>query len=338
MSRPGRSSAVPIGLATLLAAALCALAPTVLRAQEESDQLAMRRCQRMLKEKPFAQIEDSLVRIAVNEIIPRNRWRAQDLYLLGVTIGEKAPDCFLGPFLRGLYFSAVSSDRRGHERARLELAEAWTAWPRARYAAERGSLDAMIARMVRDGVPFAEQLYRYNLTHSYLQLNYQLSQEHLELNEAREAYGTIRALMEEDFAFDFYSLNKLSWMYYKYRYFAPGPDTPFLKPTFTGNIDAALSSAFAAQRKIAAYLAAKPSHTRYWQDESSIGWYADATTNLISIAYGVRWQTDSAIVYYEKMPEYMKLRNNGQIIYLSGLNYRAAEYQFEMVGMAEGSR
>ena len=176
----------------------------------------------------------------------------------------------------------------------------------------------------------------YELTHAYQQLNYTLSQEHLELNEAGDAYRTIQLLLDDDFAVDFYSLNKLSWMYYKYRYFKRSGEYPFLKNSIRENVHAALDCAFATQRKIGAYLWAKRSAAQSWVDEPFIRWYWDATTNLISIEYGVLWQTDSAIVYYEKMPEYMKLRNNGQILYLSDLNYRSAEYQFEMIGYSGG--
>jgi len=286
----------------------------------------------MLKTRPFAEVEDSIVRLTITKIIDRVSWKSQDVYLLGTEILRKKQGFFLGHFLRGLYMSSTSTDRRGHSKAKEELEAARAHWPLDVYAPMKESPDAYLERQHLTGVGFEQQIYDYLLTYYYLQLHYQLSSEYLELNEARQAFEITSMLEEKNYAYDFYSLTRLAWMYYKYRYFAPGSEFPFLKPSFSQNVYTALQLAAEERQKISEYTAKKHSYLRYWTDENTLTWYNEASYNITSLAYGVVWEMDSSITYYEKMSDWMKLRNNGMYLYLADINYRAAERQFEIIG------
>ncbi len=312
------------------------LAPHVMTAQDGAGK-HVNHARALLNAEPFEAVRDSVTRSVFTRILPASRWqRSQDMFLLGTLLGEKAPEYFLGPLLRGLYLAEVSTDRRGHSSAARELAEAWKTWPRNTLRPHGGHMDVLLSDQYARGVPFDEQLFRLNVTRYYIQLCHQLCDEYLELNAAREAYETLRRIMAEDLAYDLYSKTKLAWMHYKYRSFAFGPDYPFLKPSRTGNIREARALAASAQLRIAEYRNVKRSAERIWLDESDISWYHDAATNIISLAYGVEWKIDSSIAHYERMPEWMKVRNNGIFLHLANLDFRSAEREFEAVGYDAG--
>lgn len=316
----------------LLVLFLCLPVPAA--AQQENPAFAAIRS--ALRERPFAEVRDSIVRAVFVDILEHTSWKDQQLYVTGTLIEKKDPDYFLGHFLKGWYLSATSTDRRGFMKARDEMIRAYRSWPMEEYAPETGSLDALLARQQLAGESAREQTFRYMLTYYYLQLNSQISNAHLELNDARAAYEVTRELDERGFAYDFYSLTRLAWMYYKYRYFAPGPEYPFLRGSVRENIRACIALCETEQRRIGAYRALKYTYPRYWTDNATLSWYENAANNIISIAYGVIWQPDSAITYYERMPEWFKLRGNGTWLYLADMDYRSAERQFEYVGKTGG--
>jgi hypothetical protein len=322
----------PCRLALLLAMAGVFCAPV--RPQNQAAVTDLDAMKNLIATRPLRQIQDSIVRLCFTRILHGVSWQTQDLYLAGSKLVEKDSTFFLGPLLRGFYLSAVSTDRRGHDRAKRELERVIRLWPIKKYKPYRGNMDALISEQTAAGLSPDVQNMSYWTTYYYLQVNYQLSSEYLELNEARRAWEVTRDLMDENFAYDFYSLHRLSWMYYKYRYFKPGEEYPFLRNTMKENVRLAIDLSFEQQRKIRNYRAVKFSHPRFWIDEGSLSWYEGTATNIISIGYGVIWENDSSIAYFERIPYEFQIRNNGTYMYLEDINYRMAERQFELVGKA----
>lgn len=316
---------------------ICMTVFTVSAQQQDADNPAIANAKRMLRDAPIEQVHDSLVRLAFTQIFPKISWQSQELFVVGTRIAQKDSGFFLGPMLRGFYLSSISTDRRGHTQARDELERALRLWPSDRYVPHTGNLDALASSQYGAGISQEDQYYSYMTTYYYLQLNYQLSSEYLELNEARRAYEVTRELMDRRFAYDFYSLHRLAWLFYKYRYFTPGEDYPFLRPSLKENVRRAIDLSYAELEKIRAYRAGKLTHTRYWIDDATLSWYEEGAKNILSIAYGVIWENDSSIVFYERIPSWYQIRNNGIYTYLAAIDYRSAERQFEMVGKAGGA-
>ncbi|MBI5647329.1 MAG: hypothetical protein HY962_10395 [Ignavibacteriae bacterium] len=320
-----------IRVSGICAVAILICGVALLRAQSAEE--ALRQARRMLAEKPFAAVRDSVTRLAFTDIIPGLRYRqSQDMYVLGTTLRDKAPGFFLGALLRGYYLAEVSTDRRGHERAKRELLEARRLWPLEQYTPRRENLDDVLSAESPTGARDRDLYFTYQLTRQYVQFLQQLADEHLELNEAREAHEILAELAADGYASDMYTRTKLSWIFFKYRAFPAEGNTSFLLPDARANMAEAVRLAREDQARIAAATAHKRVATRYWNESSDLEWYHNAATSIISIVSAARWELDSAIVYYEMMPEWMKIRNNGIYLYLADLNYRMAERQFEAVG------
>jgi hypothetical protein len=297
---------------------------------------AIERLQSMVNEKPLSEIKDSLIVSCFCDVLEKTSWLNQELYVLGTRLVQKDQSFFLGYMLRGFYLTYTATDRMGHEKAKQQLELALKYWPQNECPAMVGNMDSILSVQTIQSVSPRGQLFTYLATYYYLRLNYDLSGEYLELNQPNEAYRLLKTLAEENFAYDFHSLNKIAWLYYKYRYFRPKDGVEFLHTTIERNIAKTLELSYQQNRKIWAYRAAKKKFARYWIDANTTNWYEQATNNIISLAYGVGWQVDSSITYYEKMPEWFKLRNNGVYLYLADINYRAAERQFESIGKMGG--
>jgi hypothetical protein len=319
------------------AAVVCLVAHGAFAQPNGPEPPAITSAKRMLRDAPITAVRDSLVRLAFTQILNNVSLQSQDIYIIGTRIQDKDPAFFLGALLRGYYLSAIATDRRGHQQARLELERALRAWPHDRYAPHAGSLDAQVAAQFLAGVSQEQQFFTYMITYQYLQLNYQLSNSYLELNEARRAFEVTRELLDRHFTYDFYSLHRLAWLFYKYRYFTRGEDYPFLLGSQRENVRRAIDLSNLELEKIRAYRTVKYSYPRYWMDDNTLSWYEEGAKNILSIAYGVMWNNDSSIVFYERIPSWYQIRNNGTYTYLAALDYRAAERQFAMVGKAGGA-
>lgn len=297
---------------------------------EESALAAMRRLARSAPS--ISAVEDSLVRLCLVRVLPQRNLKSQDVYTVGTLLAQRDSTFFLGPLLRGWYYAEISTDRRGHSQARTELARALRLWPLRRYRPYHGSLDELCSSQLVAGLPVSEQLFAFNVTNQYLELRYQLSREHLELNEARAAWACVRSLLDENFAYDFYSLHQLAWLHYKYRYFEPGEDYPFLRSGTTANIREAIALSHRQIAKVRAYEQQKSGSLQYWNDNYLLSWHVSTAWNILSISYGVIWKNDSSIAYYERIPSGGQIANNGTYTYLADIDYRMAERQFDAVG------
>ncbi len=322
----------------MLAAVVTITLPHHVEAQwsAKTAQVAVVDVKDMLAKKPLERVRDSVVAGLFIAVLERMSWKDEDLYTLGATLVEKDDRFFLGHLLKGFYQANVATDRRGHAQARDELKLALELWPVAKWAPHRGNMDALTSTQYLSGVSVDQQILSYYLTHEYLQLHYQLCEEHMELNEAREAWLLIDGLWKKDFAYDFFSQHKMAWMFYKYRYFSQGDEFPFLKASLSENVQTALRLSFQQKQRIAAYRALKYTNLRWWLDDGLLTWYESTADNVISLCYSVIWEVDSSITYFERIPFDMQIRNNGIYTYLTALNYRSAERQFELTGKPDG--
>ncbi|MAT40046.1 MAG: hypothetical protein CL946_10630 [Ectothiorhodospiraceae bacterium] len=297
---------------------------------------AVDKANELLDRGDFDAIEDSLYAVCIIDILDRTNWRDQQLYVVGSRILEEREGHFLGHLLRGWYIANTATDRRGHERALAEYQLANANWKHKAFPAYKGNLDALVASQQLAGIDSRGQMFSYLTTYYYLQLQYQLSAEYLELDRVVESYKVMEDLREAGYAYDFYSLTRIAWIYYKYRTHVDIPEYTFLRSSDAENIEYAITLAKDQLKEIDRYKGEKYSYSRYWLDNSTTSWYQNASYNIISIAYGAAWQTDSSITYYEKMPDWFKLRQNGTYLYLGAMNYRGAERQFEYIGKAGG--
>jgi hypothetical protein len=322
---------------TTVIAALMILALPRLFAQPSGSQKSFAKIRAVLEAPDFESVKDTVIEMALVDILDRASWTESESYVLGSQILEKDPTCFMGSYLRGWYLSHVATDKMGNRRALEELLDADANWDIQRYKPFRGNLDALLVEQNDAGVSQRERTYSYLLTYYYLQLQYELSSVYLDLDMPEESYGLMKKLSDSGYEADFFSLTRMAWICYKYRDAAQSRGLSFLMPEGKANIAEAIRLAKSQQDEIASYLQRKTTMTRYWVDNSTVTWYEHAANNIISISYGVGWETDSAITYYEKMPEWFKLRLNGIYLYLTDMNYRAAERQFEYIGKAGNS-
>jgi len=321
-------------IVALICAALSASSFAI--AQTYGSEQAFASIREMLKSKQYDSVRDSVNAAAVIDVLDKTPWTTSDLYILGAQILDKDPGSFAGRYLKGWYLSHTATDKLGYRKALEELRLALSLWDTQAFPPYHGSMDALLASQTALNVPERERTVHFLMTYYYLQLQYELSSVYLELDMPAESYALMKQLRDDRFAYDFYSMTRMAWIFYKYRDAAAERKLQFLKPSGTANITEAIRLAKQQQREIGLYVNAKYSFPRYWMDSYTTTWYENAANNIISIAYGVGWQIDSSITYYEKMPEWFKLRLNGTYLYLSDVNYRAAERQFEYAGKPGG--